>query len=231
MGGPTLILLKDEAMDAYEFIDCIDYDRMKVCRTCGHVYGFWTYRPEILPRIPERWQPERTYYQKCGRHCPELNTKQEMPEEDREQERWPMGDFNTAVELCYCCGEEVLHSGTRWSCWFCPACLRKVVTFNTTYQATIIPVGRHSIMAGYAVRPSDGNDKAKLTEFVRNMGGLFDRIEALSRWAADRVRMNLERIGSNGDAGLPHYLTLMKERTCKEEAFRGLVRYMREAIA
>lgn len=85
-------------------------------------------------------------------------------------------------------------------------------------------------MAGYTLRSRDAHDDAKLTQFVGNVHSLFDRMHLLSRWAADRVRTNLERISIAGDTGLAAYLALVEEQRRKEGVLKGLVRYMQEAI-
>ncbi len=82
-------------------------------------------------------------------------------------------------------------------------------------------------MAGCALDAHDTHDDVKVTDFAQNIRSLFDRIGLLSQWAADRVRTNLERISITGDMGLPAYLALVRENNGKEEALKGLVRYMR----
>jgi hypothetical protein len=124
-------LYGDEYLKKY-----VDYSAMAVCGDCFEIYGPWRYKQEISKR------PNSVLWQFCGGECPSRNKKPGITLKDESEEKWPGFDFNTIVELCYCCGQEELKSGSRWSVWFCEECKEKVIDFNTRFQQTIIPIGR-----------------------------------------------------------------------------------------
>src|SRR4030042_3262893 len=136
------------------------FRRMKVCTECGKIYGFWHYQSGHVGS-----SGGIDHYQKCS--C--KTAKPDMPPEGQGQKKWRGFDFNEVITLCHCCGQEVLSSGTKWSVWFCSPCKERVIEFNTKYQQTIIPIGRHSIMAGYQLSGKESEDKKKVQEFVMNL--------------------------------------------------------------
>lgn len=73
---------------------------MRVCRACGRLTGSG---PGTGPGVSRA--------QRCDCH-------------PRREKTWPDYDFNLAVELCRCCGQVALRSGSRWSVWFCAGCLQ-----------------------------------------------------------------------------------------------------------
>ena len=50
-------------------------------------------------------------------------------------------DFNKAYETCYCCGLEVLESGSKWSPFFCQDCKKAIFQFNDAVGTCVIPLG------------------------------------------------------------------------------------------
>jgi hypothetical protein len=60
---------------------------------------------------------------------------------------WSGSDFNEHVHLCECCRTEVVTSGTKWSSFLCGECKARAVAVNERARATIVPFGRHSLMA------------------------------------------------------------------------------------
>ena len=69
--------------------------------------------------------------------------------EKKDESKWGDGrDFNTGYETCYCCGLEVITSGSRWSCFFCQDCKKAIRKFNDAVGTCVIPLGRHSMMNG-----------------------------------------------------------------------------------
>jgi hypothetical protein len=70
---------------------------------------------------------------------------------DPDDSRWPHHDFNEAVRLCGCCRLEAVGSGSRWSVFFCDACKWRVIGLNGHVGRYLVPVGRHSVMAGAGV--------------------------------------------------------------------------------
>jgi hypothetical protein len=88
---------------------------------------------------PEPGAYGHRYYQRC--RCQDKSM--EAP--------WVGFDFNTEVELCYCCGAEAITSGSRWSSFYCEECREQVLKLNRSVGRWVIPIGRHSVMHGLLV--------------------------------------------------------------------------------
>ena len=65
---------------------------------------------------------------------------------------WERYDYNANLELCACCKLEALPSGSRFSVWFCKDCKERALDLNTRVGKCVIPIGRHSLMAGIGIR-------------------------------------------------------------------------------
>ena len=187
----------------------IDCHQLNVCSQCGEIYGPWRYEPEQAGL-------SGTLIQEC--RC-----------RGRSQERWPRFDFNEVVTLCYCCGQELLLSGSRFSVWFCKWCKEEVLNLNSRYQNYIIPVGRHSVMAGYRLTGSESNIDQKIEEFVEGWNGLVKRMDVLDDWRRERVRKNIRLKGFRDNPNLIDYLSVIKAPD-KLMAFRGLVKFFKDSI-
>ena len=149
-----------------------------------------------------------------------------MPLKGQGKKKWQGFDFNEAITLCHCCGQEVLSSGTKWSVWFCSPCKKRVVGFNTQYQQTIIPIGRHSIMAGYQLSGKESEDKNKVKKFIMNLNGLFERIDVLEEWRVHIMSHNLKLLGYSKDITLVKYLSKVKSLPKRSMAFRDMVEFL-----
>ncbi len=169
-----------------------------VCVECGRVYG---------PVTSE-------HHQQCN--C--------VPKEKR-QEKWPSYDFNEQITLCYCCGQEVLESGSRWSVWFCEECKGKVVQFNTLFQETIIPIGRHSLMSGYRLNRDAIHDSEKIKAFTSGINRLVGRMDVLREWHAIVMRGNIVTLGYRHDVRLADYLRDVETALDKSKAFDRMLKF------
>jgi len=192
------------------------FGRMKVCTECGEIYGFWHYQSGHVSSLGGI-----DHYQKCG--C--KTAKPDMPPKGQGQKKWRGFDFNEAITLCHCCGQEVLSSGTKWSVWFCSPCKERVIKFNTKYQQTIIPIGRHSIMAGYQLSGKESENKNKVKKFIMNLNGLFDRIYILDEWFTHIILQNLKLLGYSKDVTLAEYLSKVKSLPKRSIAFRDMWKF------
>ena len=83
--------------------------------------------------------------------------------------------------MCNCCGIEVLRSGTRWSVWFCDTCKERVREVHSQYRAYLLPVGRHSVMAGFGVTA----EEARSASSFRDLD--LDRLEEHLRLLKQRI--------------------------------------------
>jgi hypothetical protein len=81
---------------------------------------------------------------------------------------WDRYDFNEWIRLCDCCLAVPLHSGSRWSPFFCSHCQPDIVAAQRG-----IPIGRHSVMN--RIDPSD-------------IPSMIDAIDRLASWKAQRVQ-------------------------------------------
>jgi len=198
---------KQGCMTEYEFIHFVHYEAMFVCFACGRPYGPWKYEPEVKPTYPESITAE---YQNC--YC----------KKRRRQKKWPIFDFNEIVTLCYCCGQEVLKSGSRWSGWFCEDCKESVVVLNTFFQRTIIPIGRHSMMHGYHLKGQDIHDKAKIENYAANVNQLFSGIHHLDKWRKRIIKENFKLFEISKDISLVDYLVWASKIPTKLVAFHKM---------
>lgn len=108
---------------------------------------------------------------------------------------WLGYDFPKAVELCRCCGRAVLRSGSRWSVWFCSTCKPPIACVNQVCNYHLLPIGRHSIMAGtFATSP------AQIPGFAAGLRSWISRVELLEEFAAAAVLDNLKLIEATTDA-------------------------------
>jgi hypothetical protein len=139
---------KGDGVKAEDFIQYIDYGQMKICSRCYDVYGSWNYKPQIIQFFSEEvllgknrlHGVEHLRYQKCN--CKDDNS--EIPEQEDEEWKWLGFDYRRIIELCHCCGQEILISGSRWSVFFCEDCKGKVIELNKQVQRSVIPIGGHS---------------------------------------------------------------------------------------
>jgi hypothetical protein len=185
-----------------------DLSQMVVCRNCGEMAGPWR-----LLRGTQGWE------QLCA--CQSSTLREQRIEIDQ----WIGFDFNELATLCYGCGTQVLRSGWRFSVWFCDDCKARVRRINEEFQFALIPIGRHSLMAGVGLNGSATRDEARIQRFVDQLGSLGQRVDVLRELARDTVRLNLERMagGEQAAVSLVDYLHWLHGRTeLRQEAFHRL---------
>lgn len=181
------------------------YSELEVCRRCGGLYG-----PLLLA------DPPLCDTQRCpcepGPVAPEV---------------WAEFDFNQAVELCYCCGQVLLRSGTTHTLWFCPWCNDLVSTFNRRVNRYAIPLSRHRIWGGPQL-PGDATD-VDVQIFHTAWEHISIAMRSVRVWAA----LNIARIIEGrfrewvGDVPLSLYVT--ECRNTQEERrlrFELMLRYL-----
>lgn len=94
--------------------------------------------------------------------------------------RWDGYDFNKKYETCYCCGLEVIPSGSKWSVFYCKDCKDKISELNREARQLIIPVGRHSIMNSIVLTDEQIQNKSAVNRFVcrvNNMNAKIDLVD------------------------------------------------------
>lgn len=203
--------IMEETIYAKELVDFVHYEDMFMCSVCGEIYGNWRYEPEIKVIYPHENMMD-TYNQKCS--CKGTQDRQ----------KWPRFDFDEILTLCYCCGQELLMSGSKWSVWFCDYCKERVVQFNTIFQRTIIPIGRHSIMHGYLLTGKDCIDSEKIKDFAAKVNQLNIHIAHLHEWKKFMILKNLEVVGFSEDVSVIKYLIRAKQLK-KEISFEQMCNF------
>ena len=189
------------------------YGEMMICADCFEIYGPWHCKGEAAGGT------DKNLFQLCGRDCPSRNQKPNMLSREVVGAKWPGFDFNMVVELCHCCGQEVLSSGSKWSVWFCEECKERVIQFNTRYRRTIIPIGRHSLMAGYSLGQEEARKPEAIRAFAENLSRLSSNIDRLAEWKSLVLAENFKIIGYLNDAPLLDYLAQTRKLPGKSTFF------------
>lgn len=151
-------------------------------------------------------------------------------------ERWPRFDFNTRAELCRCCGTEAVHSGSRWSPYFCRTCQQMAIGVSIWQRRLVFPIGRHTIMNNFvpdsvastlAARHRCSRELAEtVLSAIRVMSTGSDGLE---RWARIVVARNLERCGLPAGVLLSEYLIAVKstDGLSRSAAFADLCEFFK----
>jgi hypothetical protein len=142
-----------------------------------------------------------------------------MPPKEIEQERWEGFDFNEIVMLCYCCGQELLKSGSKWTVFFCEDCKKKVMELNRQFQRAIIPIGNHSLMSGIGLNKDGINNPEAVKEFHAKFYKMVASNEKIRKWNIQRLTNNFKLFGYDGDVLLDGYLLKVLVTMDKSEAF------------
>jgi len=159
---------------------------------------------------------------------------------DPDDPRWPSGDFNEVLRLCACCRLEVLGSGTRWSVWFCAGCKRRVIGLNGHVGRYLVPIGRHSVMAGagipgWALTEADAAQVDRLIDELDGAAlGLIGGMERLWAFGTHRTRELAAWMGLDlrRRTTLPEWQARLREAADREPdrfgpraSFEALVRW------
>lgn len=193
-----------------------------ICGSCHDLRGTWSYQGGPLR-------------QECRDTCPSRRESLRRIREGLEpaSTRWPCRDSNKLATLCYCCGAELLESGSRWSVWFCEACKRRVRALNEWSQGCVIPIGRHSLVNGFWLTGRDALVPGAGEQFVLSLRGLFDSIALLEEWAPAIVAETARARGfqEGADVPLPDYLdALVHSPIDKVRTFTRLCAYFQSPV-
>lgn len=162
-----------------------------VCTTCGRLRG--------------PVEPERGLVQRCA--C-----------EPREEDRWPGYDFNTAGELCYCCGQVLLTSGSKYSVWFCDECKQQVGILNGRLGRYAVPIGRHSFHAGWVLTGAAVEQyPGLLADFAEFWKGAMAGMDAVYDWSREVVLRILSERFPSAEGQVPIATYLAAARPTEEE--------------
>jgi hypothetical protein len=120
---------------------------------------------------------------------------------------WNAFDYNCAAELCRCCASRVMRSGSKWSVFFCDACKGHVVAYNGGAGWNVIPIGRHLMMNGVALKTEDARKGSARRAFARGMSEVFDGISRLERLHRAYVTRIVSSIDASGPTvPVPQYI-------------------------
>jgi hypothetical protein len=136
---------------------------------------------------------------------------------DRDEEPWPRHDFNERASLCRCCGLEVLHSGSRWSMFFCRECQLLAMGVSIWERRLVFPIGRHTMMHAWVPEAEPGSIAAHggvpsvLAETVHeSLQTVPGGTNGLWAWYPFVVNYNLRRLGFDEDVRLEDYLAAVE---------------------
>jgi hypothetical protein len=187
-------------------------DRLRVCAACSGLHG-------SLPAAENEEGDGSAPVQlcRCGKPGEQGTVRSDRP-------RWRGFDFNEATTLCHCCGMVPLPSGSKWSSWFCLACIAQVRNLNDEYGMAVVPVGRHSLMNGVSLKAKPEVTEAEFDAFASGLGDFIKSTERLDIWARRVVARNVAFVDPSGnDPSLEHYVAVV-QRYAESNANWGAVR-------
>ena len=141
------------------------YSGLHVCGPCGSLAG------EVLGLGEQR----------CG--C----------SEGTRGPKWSGYDFNLVAELCRCCGQVPLKSGSKFSVWFCKDCKEQVGLLHGRLNRYVVPIGRHSFHGGFMLKCGGDKDALALDAeiFIDRWQHITRAMELVDKWAGSVVRQVL----------------------------------------
>ena len=146
--------------------------------------------------------------------------------------KWPRHDFNRHVEICRCCGREPLPSGSKYSVWFCDYCKRAVGLLNGRHGRCVVPIGRHSVHAGFMLRMEEQTTDADILLFTEALNSVAAVHGPLKEWAREAVRQNLRACGWEEDAVVPlpdYWEAVVRQGIHPEERFGQMRAFLADA--
>jgi hypothetical protein len=176
-------LPQDSAPSARLVVGDRDASEMVVCGTCGQVRGPWHYAHECLRHV--------TLVQSC--RC----TREKEP-------LWPRFDFNTSVELCWCCAAEAVSSGSRWSLVLCPDCKARAIALMRGVGRFVVPIGRHSLMNRVSLSVSGPRPSTEVVaQFAARLQRFSGGLTVLYEWSQRQALVNEAAIGAKDAPAIP----------------------------
>ncbi len=195
---------------------------MVVCRDCGDALGPFhnTIGAGRLEGHQFSLGPRSTTYVQRGA-CPTHIG-------DGSDSRWARFDYNRFLELCNCCGAVPLLSGSRWSVWFCDACKQQVGLLNGRHGRCVVPIGRHSVHAGFSLKHDQLDDPLAVEMYVSAWNSIADVMSLLNDWRRTVVRRNLEVVGAEAGSAVPLtvYVDELGLESLAMDRFREMCEYL-----
>jgi hypothetical protein len=150
-----------------------------------------------------------------------------------DEPRWPRFDYNRQFELCRCCATVVLRSGSRWSVWFCEECEDQVGLLNARSGRCVVPIGRHSVHAGWLLPAERLRDAVVVESFLTAINGVSDARALLARWQREAVGRNLVAIrrASRDLVPVTEYVDGVRRVVDPTDRFRDMCAWLQECAA
>jgi len=109
-------------------------------------------------------------------------------------------DFNTLYEICYCCGLEVIRSGSKWCLFYCQDCKNRIRKLNEMMGRCIIPYGRHSMMNGVSLGGENAKRIGAIGEFVKAVNDMNNNIGTIEDHRKNIVKKQVKLLRLNESA-------------------------------
>jgi hypothetical protein len=186
-----------------------DYRYLRICPTCYELY--------------EKDRPDGQ-----NQHCSCV---------PQGESHWPRYDFDERAILCRCCGQEALHSGSKWSPFFCRECQLLAMGVSIWHRRLIFPIGRHTIMHTWVPKTPWPSFQAHRGDTTRLADGVLASLQAVSKgsaglweWYPIIMARNLEHLGLDGGVQLQVYLEAIDRAelgvlSTRLKAFEGLCEF------
>lgn len=178
---------------------------LRICRVCFHLYG-------------DIWLGDGTpVQQKCG--C----------KYDHKDE-WPHFDYCTAYETCYCCGLEIINSGSKWSLFYCKTCKELIWDLKKKTNRGILPFGRHSMMNGVHLNLKKEEPLADdpIDSFFNGLQGMFASIKSVRQHRELILKQRVKELRLSKNASAMDFLKKTFDLPLyelKEASFYGLLAF------
>ena len=171
-------LKEKDTLTADEVLGLINCSSMYLCSDCLCLNGEWSYSPESVI-LSENYIG--TYEQ--VHHGLDKCRKTSEPNEVEHTASCSELHTNRKIDLCWCCGQALIPTGSRWSTFFCPACKQFAIELNEAAGSCVIPIGRHSIANGIIGRPAPQESTEAFSEaFTQEVKTMNSRIDRLRSW-------------------------------------------------
>jgi hypothetical protein len=118
--------------------------------------------------------------------------KQECSCGKRAKKKWNGYDFNRKYEICYCCGLEVIPSGSKWSSFYCRDCKDTISRLNNAVGQCVLPLSRHSMMNGFSLTGEQAKNPSAIKKFTNNVNKINNKIGLLERHRKNILSGHLE---------------------------------------
>lgn len=194
-------------------------NNLKICRTCFELYGHIRFADghEVEQRChcnyvagEKNWE----FHVIDGTHIGSLHSK----------------DFNKLYETCYCCGLEVIGSGSRFSSFHCNYCQEKVRELNREVGNCVIPVARHSIINGFSLSGAQLADRNAIAQFLAKADEMSDGISKLYKHRNTILKKQIKMVGLSESGSVFEFIEKTKEieniNCLKDAAFYRLMAFM-----